>query len=89
MKIIPKCERRYHFLCGYLKKCSFTKDNKVFCNRCAYCHKDDTEEVIKTNLNKLFIIKSKKDNNMNENNNLGTSLKDTTLQNIKLEYIIK
>ena len=73
---VPKCERRYHFLCGYLKKCSFMKDNKVFCNRCAHCHKDDTEEVIKTNLNKLFIIKSNKDNSINESNNLGTALKE-------------
>ena len=64
---VPKCERKYHFLCGYLKKCSFMKDNKVFCNRCAHCHKDDTEEVIKINLHKLFIIKNIKDNNLNEN----------------------
>ena len=40
------------------------KDNKVFCNRCAHCHKDDTEEVIKINLHKLFIIKSNTDNNI-------------------------
>ena len=55
----PKCERKYHFLCGYLKKCSFSKDNRVFCNRCAHCHKDETEEVIRSKLNKLFILKSK------------------------------
>ena len=74
---VPKCERKYHFLCGYLKKCSFMKDNKVFCNRCAHCHKDDTEEVIKINLNKLFIIKSNKDNNINENINLGNAFKES------------
>ena len=76
---VPKCERKYHFLCGYLKKCSFMKDNKVFCNRCAHCHKDDTEEVIKINLHKLFIIKSNKDNNINENINLGNAFKDSDI----------
>ena len=76
---VPKCERKYHFLCGYLKKCSFMKDNKVFCNRCAHCHKDDTEEVIKINLNKLFIFKSKKDNNINENINLGNAFKESNI----------
>ena len=74
---VPKCERKYHFLCGYLKKCSFMKDNKVFCNRCAHCHKDDTEEVIKVNLHKYFIIKNNKDNNINENINLGNAFKDS------------
>ena len=74
---VPKCERKYHFLCGYLKKCSFMKDNKVFCNRCAHCHKDDTEEVIKINLNKLFIIKSNKDNNINDTINLGNAFKES------------
>jgi hypothetical protein len=74
---VPKCERKYHFLCGYLKKCSFMKDNKVFCNRCAHCHKDDTEEVIRTNLHKLFIIKNNKDNNANDNINLGNAFKDS------------
>ena len=74
---VPKCERKYHFLCGYLKKCSFMKDNKVFCNRCAHCHKDDTEEVIKINLHKLFIIKNNKDNNINDNMNLGNAFKDS------------
>ena len=73
---VPKCERKYHFLCGYLKKCSFMKDNKVFCNRCAHCHKDDTEEVIKLNLNKYFIIKNNKDSNFNENN-FGNAFKDS------------
>ena len=74
---VPKCERKYHFLCGYLKKCSFMKDNKVFCNRCSHCHKDDTEEVIKINLNKLFIIKNNKDNNINENVNLENAFKES------------
>ena len=75
---VPKCERKYHFLCGYLKKCSFMKDNKVFCNRCAHCHKDDTEEVIKINLHKLFIIKNNnKDNNINDTINLGNAFKDS------------
>ena len=53
------------------------KDNKVFCNRCAHCHKDDTEEVIKVNLHKYFIIKNNKDNNINENINLGNAFKDS------------
>ena len=76
---VPKCERKYHFLCGYLKKCSFMKDNKIFCNRCAHCHKDDTEEVIKINLHKYFIIKNNKDNNTNENINLGNAFKDSNI----------
>ena len=53
------------------------KDNKVFCNRCAHCHKDDTEEVIRINLHKLFIIKNNKDNNANDNINLGNAFKDS------------
>ena len=54
------------------------KDNKVFCNRCAHCHKDDTEEVIKINLHKLFIIKNNnKDNNINDTINLGNAFKDS------------
>ena len=73
---VPKCERKYHFLCGFLKKCSFMKDNKVFCNRCAHCHKDDTEDVIKANLHKLFIIKHGKSGNGNENENLGNAFKE-------------
>ena len=73
---VPKCERKYHFLCGYLKKCSFMKDNKVFCNRCAHCHKDDTEEVVKMNLHKYYIIKNNKDNNISESN-LGNAFKDS------------
>ena len=72
---VPKCERKYHFICGYSKKCSFSKDFKVFCNRCSHCNSDDTDEVIKTYLNKLFIINFR-DNNGNENENLGNAFKD-------------
>ena len=72
---VPKCERKYHFLCGYSKKCSFMKDYRVFCNRCSHCHSDDTEEVIKSNLNKLFIVNCR-DSNINENSNLANAFKD-------------
>ena len=72
---VPKCERKYHFLCGYTKKCSFMKDNKVFCNRCAHCNIDDSGEVIKSNLNKLFIF-NYRDINSKENSNLGNAFKD-------------
>ena len=72
---VPKCERKYHFLCGYSKKCSFMKDYRVFCNRCSHCHADDSDEVIKSNLNKLFIVNCR-DNNLNENVNLGNAFKD-------------
>ena len=71
---VPKCERKYHFLCGYIKKCSFSKDYKVFCNRCSHCHSDDSDEVIKINLRKLFIINYP--DNANENSNLGNAFKD-------------
>ena len=72
---VPKCERKYHFLCGYIKKCSFSKDYKVFCNRCSHCNSDDTDEVIKTNLYKLFII-NYRESSTNENVNLGNAFKD-------------
>ena len=72
---VPKCERKYHFLCGYSKKCSFMKDYRVFCNRCSHCHSDDSDEVIKSNLNKLFIV-NYRDSNLNENVNLGNAFKD-------------
>ena len=72
---VPKCERKYHFLCGYSKKCSFMKDYRVFCNRCSHCHSDDSDEVIKSNLNRLFIV-NYRDNNLNENINLGNAFKD-------------
>ena len=72
---VPKCERKYHFICGYSKKCSFSKDFKVFCNRCSHCNSDDTDEVIRTYLNKLFIINFR-DINSNENENLGNAFKD-------------
>ena len=74
---VPKCERKYHFICGFLKKCSFMKDNKVFCNRCSHCHKDDTEEVIKATLNKFFIIKNDKNGIATLNSNLCNAFKDS------------
>ena len=72
---VPKCERKYHFLCGYIKKCSFTKGYKIFCNRCSHCHSDDSDEIIKLNLRKLFVI-NYNDSNINENTNLGNAFKD-------------
>ena len=72
---VPKCERKYHFLCGYTKKCSFMKDYRVFCNRCSHCYSDDSDEAIKANLNRLFIVNCQ-DSIINENANLGNAFKD-------------
>ena len=57
---VPKCERKFHFICAYVKNCTFANDNKIYCNRCTHSQKDDTENIIKKNLKKLFIIKKEK-----------------------------
>ena len=51
-----KCERKFHFICAYVKGWSFMSENKVCCNRCNHSQKDETEIIIEQNnkIKKLF-----------------------------------
>ena len=93
-----KCERKFHFICAYVKGWSFMNENKVCCNRCNHSQKDESDNIIELNNRQLFRVDRKKEDKFqiglyNKFGNctitkfIQVNPKDFTLENVDLNII--